>query len=111
MPTLDLQSAHHRRLLELLAEHASEAEVWAYGSRVNGQAHDGSDLDLVVRNRDAPDQPFQRLYLLRDALEESALPILVEVLDWAELPDAMRREVERSHIVLRSPAEVSRLAN
>jgi hypothetical protein len=33
------------------------------------------------------------------------------VLDWAEVPDAMRREVERSHIVLRSPAEVSRLAN
>lgn len=33
----------------LLGQHVPQAEVWAYGSRVNGGAHEGSDLDLVLR--------------------------------------------------------------
>ncbi len=43
-------SAKHRRSLEsLLREHLPHVEVWAYGSRVTGRSHDGSDLDLVLR--------------------------------------------------------------
>ncbi len=49
MPSLDLQPRHLRLLLEVLGAHVPEAEVWAYGSRVAGGGHAGSDLDLVVR--------------------------------------------------------------
>ncbi len=43
-------SPRHRRLLEaLLQKHAPNVEVWGYGSRVNGSAHEASDLDLVLR--------------------------------------------------------------
>ena len=38
-------------LVELLRRHVPEAEVWAYGSRVNGRSHDASDLDIVPRAR------------------------------------------------------------
>jgi predicted nucleotidyltransferase len=34
----------------IFAIHLPDAEVLAYGSRVSGTAHDGSDLDLAVRN-------------------------------------------------------------
>ena len=27
-------------------------KLWAYGSRVDGEAHDGSDLDLVLISKD-----------------------------------------------------------
>ena len=41
----------HRLLLEaLLQKHVPNVEVWAYGSRVNGTAHEASDLDLVLRS-------------------------------------------------------------
>lgn len=100
MLRLDLQPAHKRLLLKILAEHAPDAEVWAYGSRVNGRSHGGSDLDLVVRDSSAVGVPFKSLALLRDALEESDLPILVDVLDWARVPDDMRSEIELSHVVL-----------
>ena len=44
-------SPRHRRLLEaLLQKHVPNVEVWAYGSRVNGSAHEASDLDLVLRS-------------------------------------------------------------
>ena len=43
-------SPKHRAVLEaLLREHMPGVEVWAYGSRVDGRSHDGSDLDLVLR--------------------------------------------------------------
>ena len=107
MPKLDLPPAYRRMLIELLATHAPDAEVLAYGSRVNGQAHDGSDLDLVVRNPDRLAAPQTRLHLLRDALTESDLPILVEVLDWARIPEDMRREIARQHVVVVAPAHAA----
>jgi uncharacterized protein len=100
MPKLDLKPDHLRLLLDVLERHAPEAEVWAYGSRVNGGAHDGSDLDLVVRNPSGLDQPQKQPGLLRDALSESALPMLVDVLDWAWLPEDFRREIERQQVIV-----------
>jgi predicted nucleotidyltransferase len=110
MPKLDLPSSCRQRLLDLLAAHVPDAEVWAYGSRVNGQAHEGSDLDLVVRNPDRLDQPQRRLHVLRDALTESNLPILVEVLDWARISEDMRREIEREHVVIAVPVPANAVA-
>ena len=102
MPKLNLQPQHLRLLLDVLDKHAPEAEVWAYGSRVNGGGHDGSDLDLVVRNPKALDLPQKQLGLLREALRESNLPMLVDVLDWARISQDFRREIERQHVMLRA---------
>jgi uncharacterized protein len=100
MPELDLQPRHLRLLLDLLAEYAPDAEVWAYGSRAIGQSHEASDLDLVLRNPSHPETPQKNLRALRDALTESNLPILVQVFDWAEIPDQFRREIQRQHALL-----------
>ena len=49
--TLFLSNKHLDILQDLLKKYVPNAEVWAYGSRVTGYAHEGSDLDLVLRNR------------------------------------------------------------
>jgi predicted nucleotidyltransferase len=84
----------------ILAIHLPEAEVIAYGSRVNGASHDGSDLDLVVRNPLNPQLPVSNLGEVRDAFSESNLPILVDILDWARIPESFREEIERSGVVV-----------
>jgi DNA polymerase sigma len=99
MPTLDLQPRHLRVLLDLLRQYTPEAEVWAYGSRVNQTAHETSDLDLVIRHPRRLDLPLKNLHRLREALSESNLPILVEVLDWARIPENFRREIQRQPVV------------
>ena len=76
------------------------AEVWAYGSRISGQAHDGSDLDLVVRDPEDPSRPQRDLWELREAFSESEIPILVDVFDWARIPEEFRSEIDRSHVVI-----------
>jgi len=98
--TLRLSPRHLAMLLELLHRHVPDAEVWAYGSRVNGDCHDASDLDLVLRNPAADGSAVSGLPGLAEALVESNLPIKVDVVDWSRIPDAFRREIERAYVLV-----------
>ena len=83
----------------LLKKHVPNVEVWAYGSRVNGEAHDASDLDLVLRSPDL--KPLGAEYSeLLEALEESNIPFIVQAHDWARLPKPFQREIQQAYIVL-----------
>lgn len=86
--------------MAILRQHLSTAEVWIFGSRVNGQSHPGSDLDLVVRSLTNLQEPQAKLSNLREALRESRLPFLIDLHDWARLPDSFRREIENNHLIL-----------
>ncbi|MGP8197869.1 MAG: nucleotidyltransferase family protein [Limisphaerales bacterium] len=110
MPKLDLKPEHLRQLLAILQNLAPGAEVWAFGSRVNGDGHDGSDLDLVVRNPAGLNQPQKQLYALRDALSESNLPRLVDVLDWARIPEDFWREIQRQHVIIRTATTAEKVS-
>ena len=78
-----------------------DAEVWAYGSRVNGRSHDYSDLDLVLRGPAL--EPLGDGYLdLLEAIEQSNIPILVQAHDWARLPESFHRETERDYVVMQT---------
>ena len=93
--------ARHRRILEtLLREHLPGVEAWAYGSRVDGRGHDGSDLDLVLRGPELRGIPPDRLSAFEEAMRESTIPFLVEVRDWARLPELFHQEIERQYVVL-----------
>ena len=100
MATLDLRPEWLETVRRLLALHLPQAEVWAYGSRVNGTAHEGSDLDLVVRNPTGLDIPSPDLAALWQAFAESDLPILVDVLDWPRMPESFRLEISRAGTVV-----------
>ena len=94
-------SARHRATLEaLLQEHLPDVEVWAYGSRVNGQSHDGSDLDLVLRGPGLAKIDAMRYADFLEAVGESTIPFLMEAHDWARLPEIFHREIERDHVVV-----------
>lgn len=96
---LTMSQRYLEMLLALLRRHIPSAEVWAYGSRVSGDCHDASDLDLVVRNV-AADEPVPGLEELKEALMESNLPIRVDVVEWARIPESFRREIERAYVVV-----------
>lgn len=85
-----------------MRQHVPGVEVWAYGSRVTGQSHQGSDLDLVLRSPTL--EPLRGEYLdLIEALEESTIPILIQAYDWARLPESFHQEIAQNYIVLAEP--------
>jgi predicted nucleotidyltransferase len=97
---LDLRPEWLETVRRLIAAHLPDAEVLAYGSRVNGTSHDASDLDLVARNPAGPDQPLSGVADLREAFSESSLPILVDILDWARISESFRQEIMRGGTVV-----------
>jgi len=69
-PSLGLPPQDVSDLLELLNRYAPDAEIWAFGSRVNGKARPFSDLDVVI----VQDKPLdaQTKAELHYALSESS---------------------------------------
>lgn len=97
---LQLEPRHLNLLKQLLAQYVPTAEVWAYGSRVTGNAHQGSDLDIVLRNTANLELTQSDWCDLQEALQQSTLPILVDVHDWALLPKSFYPNIERDYVVL-----------
>ena len=103
MPELDanalkLQPRHLNMLLELIKQYLPHAQIWAYGSRVNGDCHDASDLDLIARNPAALDQPLSDLFDFQEVLVDSNLPIRIDIVDWAQIPESFQREIGRGYV-------------
>jgi predicted nucleotidyltransferase len=97
---LGMATRHRELVLALLNAHAVGAEVWAYGSRVKGTSGECSDLDLVLINPVDPSQATNRAERLRQAFVDSLLPFSVDVSEWAWIPEAFRREIERDRVRL-----------
>ena len=95
---IDLSPARLETVTRILAAHVPDCEVRAFGSRVTGTAKDYSDLDLAVVGEHAlaPDV----LRLLKEAFEESDLPMRVDVLDWHGVSPAFRKVIEKGYEVV-----------
>ena len=105
---LHLSPRHREEIEALLHKHLPGVEVWAYGSRVNGWSHDGSDLDLVLRGPKLAEIGTSRFADFIEALQDSTIPFLVEVRDWARLPESFHREIERDYVAVQKKAEQKR---
>ena len=95
-----LRNKDKERLLAIFSIPEIPFEVWAYGSRVTGEAHDGSDLDLIIRSHDLQKMPIDVLLDIKDKIQQSNIPIVVELFDWARLPESFQRNIEAQHEVL-----------
>lgn len=98
MKTLFLRDKDKQRLQQLLAQHLPTVTVWAYGSRVNGDAHEASDLDIVLRSSDLSPIPAQKLNAFLEAVRESNIPILIDARDWARLPTSFHEVILRNYV-------------
>lgn len=97
---MQLREKYKQMLLQILSTINIPIEVWAYGSRVNGNAHDGSDLDLVIRSQNLEPLPTDKYIDLCEKIKESNIPILVELRDWAKLPKSFHQNIYEKHEVL-----------
>ena len=102
-----LRNKDRETLLEIFSSVQLPMEVWAYGSRVSGKAHEGSDLDLVIRSSPLQKLPIEILMKLKEEIRESNIPIVVELFDWARLPESFHHNIEANHEVLFSNLEMT----
>lgn len=97
MPELFVKPRYLEMIFEILDSYCPQAEVWAYGSRINGRAHDGSDLDLAVKNSKIAKV---NIYKLKELFVESNIPFLIDLHDYEMLPESFKDEIDRQHVVI-----------
>lgn len=66
-----------------------EYEVFVYGSRADGTAQKWSDIDIGIMGKERV--PSKKLVLIKDAVEESNIPYLVDIADFTRVADKFRR--------------------
>ena len=100
MPAVDhieMEARHLDVVRSVFGRHLPYKRVWAYGSRVKGDAGGHSDLDCV-----AFDATSKQVMATRDAFEEGDLPFTVQVMRWDTIPEHFKPEIERQYYVLRT---------
>ena len=102
---IDLNPNHLAIVERILAEHVPECEVRAFGSRASWTAKDYSDLDLAIVG-DGP-LDWRTLGLLKEAFEESDLPMRVDVLDWHDTTESFQRVIERGSVVVQEGVKLA----
>ncbi|WP_051149715.1 nucleotidyltransferase family protein [Methylohalobius crimeensis] len=101
--SIDLHPEHRHIVDAILRRHIPQYEVWAFGSRVSGQAKPYSDLDLVVVG-DRP-LPLAVRAALSEAFSDSDLPFKIDIVDWATTSESFRRIIEREKQVIQRPQQ------
>ena len=95
---IDLNPKHLATVQRILTEHVPKCEVRAFGSRVKWTAEDYSDLDLAVVGSEP--LTLRQLRRLKEAFEESDLPIRVDVVDWQSLADWFKEVIAAEYEVI-----------
>ncbi len=72
-------------------------KILAYGSRVSGEAHDTSDLDLVLVSKDGEQVNTREFINFKEHLQNSTIPILTQVLDWNRIPESFHKNILKNH--------------
>ena len=98
--TLYLPEKYAVQVRKLLEKYIPEATVWAYGSRVRGDHYEASDLDLVARFPAEKKRDVFRLGVVREAFVESHVPIIVQIVDWDEIPESFKQEILAGYVVI-----------
>ena len=89
---IDVEEKDLVEIRRILAEHMSDCEVRVFGSRIEGNAHEFSDLDLVLVGGEKLD--WRRIERLKDAFASSDLPMTVDVIDWHAISNEFRAVIE-----------------
>ena len=105
---IDLNPNYLEMVKRILADHVPECEVRAFGSRATWTAKHYSDLDLAVVGHGP--LTTRTLGHLKEALQESDLPMRVDVLDWHSISESFQKVIERDCVVVQKGSKLTKAA-
>ncbi|MFZ4761578.1 MAG: nucleotidyltransferase family protein [Alphaproteobacteria bacterium] len=97
---LDLSTENLTLVQAILQAHIPTSEVWVFGSRAMGNAKPFSDLDIAIL-ADAP-LASHVLIDLKEAFEQSDLPIKVDVVEFYQLNAVFQERIKKHHYSIQS---------
>ena len=96
-----LRDKDKNQIITLIQKNISKPfKLLAFGSRVSGEAHDTSDLDLVIISKEDKAIDINELNQFKEKIVDSSIPILVEVFDWYRIPESFHQNILGNNEVL-----------
>ena len=84
-------------LLPIISKHVPKCTVYLFGSRARGEHREGADMDVAI---DAGIPIDSKIILrIKQDIDDSRIPVFVDVIDVHSVSDRMRKEIERDGIV------------
>ena len=96
MSSILLKDEYRNMLFDIFDSYCPKAEIWVYGSRINGNAHEGSDLDLVVKSFNDEKKSLSEL---KELISNSNIPFLVDINEYTSLPQNFCSEIDKKYLV------------
>ena len=100
---IHLEEKYRNEIVKLARQILSPlCEIWAFGSRVKRTHQPASDLDLVIHFPKVltQNQCDKQLSDFKLALQDSTLPIFVQVFDWRLILDFFKSQINAAYDVL-----------
>lgn len=95
---IDLNKDVLVKLIQILKKHIPLAEIRVFGSRISGSAKSYSDLDLAIINTEKLN--LKTLTALKTDLQESDIPIRIDLVDYLGIDDEFREVINQNYVVL-----------
>lgn len=97
MTNLNIKPEHLKMLKDIFQQYCPKAEIWVYGSRIKNQSHDGSDIDMVVKDFNDSNKNISEL---KQLLNDSNVPFLMDIQEFDKLPDYFQKEILNEYEIL-----------
>lgn len=95
---LELSANELEIVRNILKNYIPNKTVYAFGSRVCGKVKEFSDLDLVIVDQNPID--FSLFVSLKNAFDESDLPIKVDLVEWVNLTQNFKDIILKCYFVI-----------
>ena len=88
---------YKKTLLKIIHNKLPECKVYLFGSRARKTNESGADIDLALDNKNPIDNKI--MYLLKDEIEETTIPLMVDLVDLNSVSDEFRAQVMKEGIL------------
>lgn len=95
MTDFNIKPKYLQELRTIFNNYCPKSTIWAYGSRVGGDSHDGSDLDLAVKTFGDKNCSLAKL---KEILNDSDIPFLIDILEFDNISESFQKEILKNYI-------------
>lgn len=97
MITADKRFENYKKvMLGIIHKHLPDCKVYLFGSRARGTHQHGADIDLALDCGMVI--PLKVILKIYDDIEETSIPLMVDLVDIATASDLLKNEIKKEGI-------------
>lgn len=97
---MQLLEQYKNIIIDIVKKHLPQCKVYLFGSRARGTNLEGADIDIALDASESVD--LKLLFEITNAIEESKIPVYVDVVDLHTVSEDLKKQILKDKIVWKS---------